>query len=524
MSRRQAIIRRRLVLGGMALFLLLLVYAGVWIYAKNYVGRQGDQVIYHHIYLDDTDVSGMTREEALAVLDEHVQTQGSRKLTMKLEKETMTVRLSELGLDIVQAEKIVDTAFSYGKDGSVFARYRKIKKLEKEDLRLEVTYDVDDEKMQTVLEAKMQGMNKGTVDATISRKNGAFVITDEVTGITVDMEQSQAALKQYFSGDWKTGQATVQLVSTVDQPDVTREDLETIQDVLGTYTTVCGYGGGRVKNIETGASKMDGTLLMPGEEFSADEAMRPYTADNGYAEAGSYEKGKVVQSMGGGICQVSSTLYNAVLLAELEVTQRAPHSMLVSYVKPAMDAAIAGDYKDLKFKNNKETPLYIESYVSGGKITFTIYGREDRDASRSIEYVSETLETKNPDPKYEASDDELGTIKQLDAAHVGKTAKLWKVVYENGKETGREVVNTSKYSSSSAVYSVGTKTDYAKAARLVKDAIKTNKENKIKAAISEAKALIQAEKKQDDKKDSAKDEKKSNDKKKTEDQTSGTEE
>ena len=116
--------------------------------------------------------------------------------------------------------------------------------------------------------------------------------------------------------------------------------------------------------------------------------MRPYTAENGYAEAGSYENGKVVQSMGGGICQVSSTLYNAVLLSELEVTQRQPHSMLVSYVEPSMDAAIAGDYKDLKFKNNLEDPIYIEGYVSGGNISFIIYGNDTRSENRTIKYKS----------------------------------------------------------------------------------------------------------------------------------------
>ena len=111
--------------------------------------------------------------------------------------------------------------------------------------------------------------------------------------------------------------------------------------------------------------------------------------DSGYAMAGSYLNGEVVDSMGGGICQVSTTLYNAVLRAELNVTERSPHSMTVHYVDLSEDAAIAGTYKDLKFVNSTEYPIYIEGYTtSDKKITFNIYGKETRDKNRTISFES----------------------------------------------------------------------------------------------------------------------------------------
>ena len=493
-SHRRAIIKRRITLGGMVLVLALLIWGGLYFYAKSYVDKQGNNVIYNHIYIDGTEVSGMTGDEAKEVLLTKVTEQGAKKLTLKLEKEKMKVTLSELGLSMPDMEETVKQALDYGKAGSVFERYREIRKLKKENVEFAVSYAIDEEQAKAVLEERMQKVNKGTLDATIKRKNGQFILTDEVTGITVDMEASQKVLAEYFKGDWQNKATVIELVAVADEPKVTRAQLEKIQDTLGKYTTTCGYGGGRVQNIQTGAGKIDGTLLMPGEEFSADAAMRPYTEENGYAEAGSYENGKVVQSMGGGICQVSSTLYNAVLLSELEVTQRQPHSMLVSYVEPSMDAAIAGDYKDLKFKNNLEDPIYIEGYVSGGNITFVIYGNDTRSANRQIQYKSETLETKEPKPEFkEASGTAIGSLKKTDLAHVGKTARLWKIVYENGEQVSKEVINNSKYSSSPAVYTVGTKSDNAEAVKLVKAAIKTQNENKIKAAISEAKALVKAQ-------------------------------
>ena len=134
------------------------------------------------------------------------------------------------------------------------------------------------------------------------------------------------------------------------------------------------------------------------------------TEDNGYYAAPSYNNGKVEDSIGGGVCQVSTTLYNAVLRAELEIVERRPHSMVVTYVKPSMDAAIAGDYKDFKFKNNTEVPVYIESGTRSGMIFFHVYGEETRKSSRKISFE----------------------------------AVLWKIVKTDGK-TKKTKVNSSTY-------------------------------------------------------------------------------
>ena len=98
---------------------------------------------------------------------------------------------------------------------------------------------------------------------------------------------------------------------------------------------------------------------MPGEQISVHDVTAPYDEEHGYVQAGSYENGQVVDTYGGGICQVSTTLYNAVLFSELKVVKRYPHSMLVSYVPPSRDAAIAGDTKDFVFENNYDTPIDV---------------------------------------------------------------------------------------------------------------------------------------------------------------------
>ena len=131
------------------------------------------------------------------------------------------------------------------------------------------------------------------------------------------------------------------------------------QNLGGFSTDFSSSAAGRATNVKNACSLINGSVIYPGEQFSVYEAISPITTDNGYQIAGAYENGQVVDSVGGGVCQVATTLYNAVIRAELDIVQRYNHSMIVSYVKPSDDAAIAGTYKDLKFKNNLDNPVYI---------------------------------------------------------------------------------------------------------------------------------------------------------------------
>ena len=146
------------------------------------------------------------------------------------------------------------------------------------------------------------------------------------------------------------------------------------------------------------------------------------------------------------MCQVSTTLYNAVLRAELEVVERSPHSMVVSYVKPSMDAAIAGDYKDFKFRNDTDVPVLIRGGAGGGTIWFSVYGAETRPADRKIEFVSEVLKKIEPgEDKVTLDPNQPPTYEKVtQSAHIGYEAVLWKIVTENGKQTKKQI-NSSSY-------------------------------------------------------------------------------
>lgn len=493
-ARRRKIRRQRRVAGGVILALLFFAFLGVTLIVRKQVTKVPEDVIWNHIYIDEVDVSGMNAVQAKDALEQELQKYGVTTLRLSVEEVQENVTLNQLGFYAEDVDHLIEQAVAYGKEGGIWQRYRQLRALEKEKKVIPVRYAVKEQTITSTIAQEIPHLENEAKDATISRKNGAFVIQDEVKGVMVDVKASAQRITEFLNGEWKKDGGEITLVTKEGEPKVTRADLETIKDRLGTFTTYCGYGGGRVQNIVTGVKHINGTVLMPGEEYSANAAMEPYTKENGYEEAGSYENGAVVQSMGGGICQVSSTLYNAIILSEVEIVERAAHSMLVGYVKPSMDAAIAGDFKDLKFKNNQDTPIFIEGYVSGGNVTFNIYGKETRPANREIKFENEIVSKTEAKKKFEASKDKIGTFVKVSSGYDGMKAKLWKIVYEGGKEVSRKVVNNSTYRTSEAIYHVGTSSDVPEATELVKAAIKTQNETKIKNAIKEAKKLIEEKK------------------------------
>lgn len=485
--------KKALLLGGIALVVVLAVFLIGYFSMKSAVNKVAKDIIWNNISIDGVDVSGMKAEEAKEALAEKIAQYQAQEITLIADGTEAVVTLKELGFDMKNIDKLVGEAVEFGKEGSVWSRHRQLKELEEQPKNLEVTFTVDSKVAESTITKKIPHLDNEATNATIKRENGTFSVTEGSSGKKIDLEASTKVIADYFSKDWKPqAKESITLVTTVDEPDIKAEDLKKIQDVLGTFSTSFSSGSNRGKNITHAASLINGTVLMPGEEMSASDAMGSRTKENGYLEAGSYLNGTTVQSYGGGVCQVSTTLYNAVILAELDVTERWAHSMSVDYVKPSMDAAISEGYKDLKFKNNTDAPVYIEGYTSGGRITFTIYGENNNEEGRKVSYVSEVTSRTAAKKKFVASGDAVGTLKKSVSGHDAIKAKLWKVVTVNGSEVSREAINSSNYQSSTATWKVGTATDNAEAKKVITDAIATQDEAKIKAAIEQAKAIIAA--------------------------------
>lgn len=421
------------------------------------VSARAEEVIPAGVYVGGLNLEGMTKNEAEQTVKDYVNAKLDQSVTLDVNGTMAKTSARELGLSWNNTDAVDKAMEGSAVKGNLIRRYMKEKDLQENPVKIELEMKVDQEGISAFVEEKCSGAVTAARDATIVRENGQFVITPSVTGITVDMEATELALNEALNAEGTEG-VMVEAVITEEQPAVKTEDLSEIKDVLGTFTTdFSSSGWARSTNLEVGAGKINGKVLMPGEVLSGYECMAPFTKANGYQAATAYENGRSVDSIGGGVCQISTTLYNASLFAELEIVQRQNHSMTVGYVDHSRDAAIAGTYKDLKVSNPYDTPIYVEGYTSGKKLTFTIYGKETRPKNREIKFESKTLQWINPGDPIEEQDASLqpGQRVRVQSAHTGVKSELYKCVYVDGELQERTLLNKDSYNASKAIYRVG---------------------------------------------------------------------
>lgn len=450
--------RKTIIIGAIAA--VVVIIGAIVLGVSSHMSKVTAQEEYFDgIQVEGMDLGGLTKEDAQAKFDEYWQSLLATEVELGVLDKTQKVTLGELGLTYTNQEILTD-AYALGREGSTIQNYLDIKNLEKKptDFKLELAFD--EEVLLKTLTEKTASFENRMKNATLKRVNGSFVITEEQDGIVFNYEESAKLLTEKVTADWDDRAAfELDMVTQVEEAKYTKEVMEKVTDKIGSFSTnYSSSASGRKANVKAGASFINGNVVYPGETFSVHDVVTPFTYDRGYAMAGSYSNGETVQSMGGGICQVSTTLYNAVLNAELEIVERHEHSMTVSYVQLSADAAIAGTYKDLKFKNNLDTPIYIEGSANGSTLTFTIWGEETRPSNRTISFVNEVLST-TPPTETEEKDPTLeeGVRKVISKGHTGYKTKLWKIIKVDGKQTDKVLVNSSSYMMSKTKVAVGTK-------------------------------------------------------------------
>lgn len=401
-------------------------------------------------------LAGMTVEEAARKIEDYAAAMGSQTVILEVHGKTVSTTASALGFCLENTDEIREAMENY-ENGNLVKRYMMAADLQEEPLNLPMKTAVSEDALKNFVEENCRDVVLEPRNASIILENGAFQITPEVAGYSVNLEATAGLLQKAMAGGLKDV-VIVHGVVEENSPWITAADLATIQDVLGTFSTdFSSSGPARSTNLSVGAAKINGRVLMPGETLSGYECLQPFTAANGYQAAAAYENGQVVDSIGGGVCQIATTLYNASLLAELQITQRQNHSMAVGYVKPSRDAAIAGTYKDIKVTNNYGTPIYVEGKTKGRTLTFTIYGKETRPPNRQISFLSETLSITDPGAPKEILNRSMapGSRRQVQSAHKGMKSRLWKVVTVDGVEQERILLSTDTYNPSPAVVQVG---------------------------------------------------------------------
>lgn len=465
---------------------------GIEAYAVE--NSSSEQVFKNGIYMGSINAAGKTLEEVKAEVEQYVQDLQSRTITLTVFDNKVDVTGAELGISCGNMDVLTE-ALEYGTKGNIIERYKALKDLENQPLEYNIDLEVDKEALKNLVVEKCEVFNQDAVDATLEKTSGGFTVHEGQDGIVVNEQETIQKLEEFVTKEWKGENAEFEVSVQVEKPRGDAEQLAKVKDVLGAFSTsFSSSGSSRSTNVTNGTNLVNGTLLYPGDSFSMYETVSPFTEENGYYMAGSYLNGQVVESFGGGICQVSTTLYNAVLRAELQVDERYNHSMIVTYVDPSADAAIAGTSKDLKFTNNTEYPIYIEGYTANKNVYFNIYGCETRDTvNRKVTFESVTVSKTEPGaPKLVADGGQpIGYIKTTQSAHTGYVAELYKIVTENGVEVSRERVNKSTYQSSPQYVTVGTASADPNAAAAMNAAIATGDLNTVKATAAQQQAAAE---------------------------------
>ena len=269
-----------------------------------------------------------------------------------------------------------------------------------------------------------------------------FKIYSEVVGVDFDVDYA----KKLISENVNDSEYSISLKYT--KPKVTLDDLkiDVFPDLLGTFSTRYDASNkNRSTNLNLAASKINNIVIAPGEEFSYNKIVGERSIAAGYKEAKIYSGGKVVDGLGGGICQLSSTLYNAVMFANLEVTKRYNHQFITSYVEPGRDATVAYGSKDFKFKNNRTYPIKIKVSINSGIAKVDIYGIKE-EPKYDISFDIETVEIIPYKTEYKTDSSLSANTEQVTQKGVnGLIVKVYKVTKLNGVSVSRDFISKDKY-------------------------------------------------------------------------------
>ncbi len=306
--------------------------------------------------------------------------------------------------------------------------------------------DFNQEKISKVSKELSQKYSRQPVEPYFNVINGKLVCYEGKSGYVFDSEEINKNLYNAL----KNREKYVKIESKKKNPKYSVNDLREISDLLGIFSTSLGDSSdGRKQNLTVASNCINNKIVMPNETFSMNEVLGTFTYAKGYVDAPVIVNGVLTNDIAGGVCQISSTLYNAVLQSELKVVERKNHSGLVKYLPGGFDATLAEGVIDFKFKNNTNSPIAIISIVTDKNVVVSIYGHEERPTNRKLKFWSENTEV-IPETGYDYaldSSQEPNYKKTVSEPKEGYIYKLYKTVYIDGKEVSTELVNESKYKS-----------------------------------------------------------------------------
>ena len=432
-----------------AILLSLLIVSFDNVVLSNAVGFEGK--IHKNIYVRDIDISNLTREEAKNKINKIIESNNSFILNLS---ENKYVFLKE-DIDVdYNVDDLIETAYGIGRNEGIISNIKTIGNLrlgKKIILDYRITYD--EKKLNKYLMELNKKIYKKPKNATIRINNGQIIITKEKNGYKLNKDKLKNTLVEKIV-NMDCSEEIIPIITI--KPVYLYEDLSKIDTVLGRFETYFNSQNyNRSTNIKLAASATTNILLNQGEVFSFNSNIQNSDIGKYLKEAPVIINGKSEKGRGGGMCQVSSTIYNAALYSRKSIISVRNHSIPSPYIEKGRDATVSGGIIDLKFKNNYKTPVYIYNQVMGNKIVCTIYGNK-RD-KQDIEIITEmTDEINNRIIRKNSEKYDLGVKTIEQEGRKGYKVKTYRV-YKNDFGNKSEYIGESYYPPQDKIIIYGTR-------------------------------------------------------------------
>lgn len=424
----------------------------------------GDTIV-DGIIINGVNVGGMTRDEALQTLTPNQPPVPTLDISLDLDGVVYPLDLSSLPLTST-LESVVDEAYGTLRltgeedDQALVDLYNSRRALAASPIEYNSAYTLSTDAVGQIVTSTLADSTSVAVDAVITGFDPeacVFEYTGSSRGYEINLEEAVTDVTSLLESGVYTG--VVPVVAQVTEPSLTTEMIQNEFGIIASSTSTTTSNASRNHNISITCQKINGLVLQPGEEFSFNEFVGPRNESTGYQVAGVIENGQSAQAYGGGICQVSSMIYQSVIKSDLEVIERHPHMWPSSYATVGTDAAVDWGNQDFAFRNSSEYPIAITAYwdPDTSKITVCIYGHQLPDGEYIL-FEGETVSTNPAGVQYIANGTlPVGETNSIRGAHDGVTAASYQIWYDaDGNEINRVELPTSYYSTISAQIEVGT--------------------------------------------------------------------
>ena len=381
--------------------------------------------------IDGHSISHQSMDEVDTYLQER-NTQSQRIGIVDPKGKETTMNLADLGITIDRAGTLTDVMdYGYESDVMTYVMHRVDALLHGKAMN--IRYKVDGPVAESYFLNYAKAMGQVGTNATITLEGDKVVHQPAKVGRKLDVTATMKRLQEQL----QEGKVeTLELVINESaQPTITDKDLVSITSILGSFTTYFdGSNTSRAHNIHLASQKIHQTLIPAGGIFSFNQVVGERTPEAGYDEAPVFMGGRLVPGIGGGICQVSSTLFNTALLSGMDIVERDTHFAPVSYIPVGLDATVAWGYIDFQFKNPYSHPIYVIAEEGAGYVTITILGAKE-DVPQSVT-ITKGKEQKIPNKKIEKIDEAAKAETIEEAGHEGISVDTTRtIVYGDGRSS-----------------------------------------------------------------------------------------